>query len=93
MNTCTVCILDKQNVNGKYNFLPFEKCAEHQQYFMKIDNFVPFGRLQCGSVIIQLMTELDDSNNEISAQLCQNRLESKTTRLFLRPKCTYFENI
>ena len=24
------------------NFLPFEKCAEHYQYLMKLDSFVPF---------------------------------------------------
>ena len=29
---------------------------------MKLDNFVPFGRLQSGTVIIQWMTELDVSN-------------------------------
>ena len=29
---------------------------------MKQDNFVPFGRPQYGTVIIQLMTELDVSN-------------------------------
>ena len=29
---------------------------------MKLDNFVPFGRPQFGTVIIQLMTELDVSN-------------------------------
>ena len=30
---------------------------------MKLDNFGPFGRTQSGTVIIQLMTELDVSNN------------------------------
>ena len=45
-----------QNFSGKYNFLPFEKCAEHKQYFMKLDHFVTFGRPQSGLVIIQLMT-------------------------------------
>ena len=30
---------------------------------MKSDNFVLFGRPQSGTVIIQLMTELDVSNN------------------------------
>ena len=29
---------------------------------MKLDNFVPFGRPQSATVIIQLMTELDVSN-------------------------------
>ena len=29
---------------------------------MKLDDFVPFGRPQSGTVIIQLMTELDVSN-------------------------------
>ena len=30
---------------------------------MEINNFVPFGRPQSGTVIIQMMTELDVSNN------------------------------
>ena len=30
---------------------------------MKLDNFAPFGRPQPGTVIIQLMAELDVSNN------------------------------
>ena len=30
---------------------------------MKLDNFVPFGRPQSGTVITQLMTELDFPNN------------------------------
>ena len=30
---------------------------------MKLDNFVPFGRLQSGTVIIQLMAAFDASNN------------------------------
>ena len=65
---------------------------------MKLDNFVPFGRPQSGTVIIQLMTELDVSNNYISEQQYQNRLESKAMRYFFKiknhmSKCTYFENI
>ena len=52
---------------------------------MKQDKFVPFGRPQAGTVIIQLMTELDVSNN---------RLESKPVCYFFRVKtachiCTY----
>ena len=36
---------------------------------MKLDNFVPFnGRPQPGTVIIQLMTELDVSDNVILEQ-------------------------
>ena len=30
---------------------------------MKLDNVVPFGRPKAGTVIIQLMTELDTSQN------------------------------
>ena len=52
-----------QNFSGKYNILPFEKCAEHSQLFMKLDHFDLFGRPQSGTVIIQLMTELNVSNN------------------------------
>ena len=31
---------------------------------MKLETFVPFGRPQAGTVIIQLMTELDVSNSK-----------------------------
>ena len=44
---------------------------------MKLYNFVPFGRQQSGTVIIQLMTELDVSNDLITGQQYQTRLESK----------------
>ena len=37
--------------------------SKSEQEFMKLDNFVPFGMPQSGTVIIQLMTELDVSNN------------------------------
>ena len=47
---------------------------------MKLDDFVPFGRPQSGTVIIQLMTELDISNNLIPEQQYLNRLESKAVR-------------
>ena len=47
---------------------------------MKLDNFVPFGRPQSATVIIQLMTELDVSNNLIPEQQYLNRLESKAVR-------------
>ena len=50
---------------------------------MKLDNFVPFGRPQSGKVIIQLMTELDVSNNWIPQHQYLNRLESKAVRYFL----------
>ena len=35
---------------------------------MKLDNFVPFGRPQSGTVIMQLMAELDVSNYLILEQ-------------------------
>ena len=63
VNTCTVCILENAKFQRKNNILPFEKCAEHYQLFMKLDNFELFGRLHSGTVIIQLMAELDVSNN------------------------------
>ena len=47
---------------------------------MKLDTFVPFGRPQSGTVIIQLMTELNVSNNLIPEQQYPNRLESKAVR-------------
>ena len=55
---------------------------------MKLDNFVPFGRPQSGTVIIQLITELDVSNNYILEQQYQNRLESKAMRYFFQLKIT-----
>ena len=51
---------------------------------MESDNFVPFGRPQSGTVIIQYMTKLDVSNNSIPEQQFQSHLESKAMRLFLR---------
>ena len=64
---------------------------------MKLDNFVSFSRPQSGSVIIQLMTELDVSNNEILEQQYQIRLERKAMRFSTTKnrmsQCTYFENI
>ena len=57
---------------------------------MKLDNFVPFGRPQSGTVIIQLMTKLDVSNNYVpKEQLYQNRLESKAMHYFFRLKIAY----
>ena len=47
---------------------------------MKSDNFVRFGRPQSCTVIIQLMTEFDVSNNKIPEQQYQNRLESEAMR-------------
>ena len=44
---------------------------------MKLNNFIPFGRPQSGTIIIQLMIELDVSNNLIPEQQYLNRLESK----------------
>ena len=44
---------------------------------MQLDDFVPFGRPHSGTVIIQLMTELDVSDNLIPEQQYQNGLESK----------------
>ena len=51
-----------QNFSGKYNFLSLEKCAKILKKFRKLDNFVPFGRPQSGTVIRQLMYEFDVSN-------------------------------
>ena len=55
---------------------------------MKLDNFVPFDRPQSGTFIIQLMTELEVSNNLIQEQQYQNRLERKAMRSFFRLKIT-----
>ena len=53
---------------------------------MKLDNFVLFCRPQSGTVIIQLMTELDVSYNSIPEQQYLNRLESKAVCYFFRLK-------
>ena len=71
VNTWTVCILEKQTFNGIGNFLPFDKCAEHEQFLLKLDNFVPCGRLPFGKVVIQIMTEFVVSNNQIPGQQYQ----------------------
>ena len=47
-----------------------------------LDIFVPFDRPQSGKGVIQLMTELDVSNNLIPEQQYQNRRESKGMRYF-----------
>ena len=47
---------------------------------MKLATFVPFGNPQSGSVIIQLMTKLDVSNNLIPEQQYQSRLENRAMR-------------
>ena len=65
---------------------------------MKLDNFVPFGRPPSGSVIIQLMIELDVSNNEIPGQQYQKTFTKQGNTLIFTTKnhmsqCTYFENI
>ena len=45
---------------------------------------VPFGRPQSGTVIIQLMTELDVSDNYISTGTAKpNRLESKASHVMM----------
>ena len=49
---------------------------------MKLAPFVPFGRPQSGTDILQLMTELDVPDNKIPEQQYQNRLESKAMRYF-----------
>ena len=48
---------------------------------MKLDRFVSFSRPQSGSLIIQLINELDVSNDYIPEQQNQNTLESKAMRL------------
>ena len=47
---------------------------------MKLDNFVPFGKPQSATVIIQLMTELDVSNIAIPKQY---RKQSNALYFFL----------
>ena len=49
---------------------------------MKLDIFVPFVRPQSGTDIIQLMTELDVSNNLILEQQYKTCLESKAKHYF-----------
>ena len=65
--------------------------------FKKLDNFVPFGRPQYGTVIIQLMTELDVSKlntgtaiPKLSRKQCNALFFSTKNRM---SQCTYFENI
>ena len=53
---------------------------------MKLDKFVPFCRPQSGTVIIQLMTELEFSNNLIPVQQYLNRLKSKAACYFFDQK-------
>ena len=39
MNTCTVCILEKQNVHKIQNVLLLKKCAERKNHLIKLDKF------------------------------------------------------
>ena len=83
----------KQNVNEIHVFLPFEKCAERLQYFIELNDFVPFCRPSYGKVIMQAMIEFGNSDSVIPEQQYKHRLEYKGKRLFLPLKCMYFENI
>ena len=63
---------------------------------MKLDNFVPFGRPQSGTVIIQLVIELDVSNNYRNSNT--TTVEKAKQCAFFKSKNsmsqgTYFENI
>ena len=40
VNARTDCIQEKQNNHGIFNVLPFEKCAEHKQYYTELDHLV-----------------------------------------------------
>ena len=51
---------------------------------MKLDNFVPYGRQQSGTVIIEFTTKLDVSDKYILEQQYHSRLENKAMHLFLR---------
>ena len=53
---------------------------------MKLENFVPYGRQQSGTVIIEFTTKLDVSDKYILEQQYHNRLENKAMHLFLRLK-------
>ena len=57
----------QHNFHGKVNILHFEKLAEHQHYFMKLDNSVQFGRTSSRKFITQVMIEFV-SNNKIPRQ-------------------------
>ena len=61
--TCAVCILEKAKFHRIDNFLTFEKYAEHLQYLIKLDNFVPFGRPPSDKGIIQVMTKFFVTNH------------------------------
>ena len=89
MNTCTVCILEKQNVNEIHNILPFEKCAGRLQYFIELNNFVPFCRLTYVQVIMKAMVEFVNSNSVIPEQQYKHRLQYKGKRLFLQLKIAF----
>ena len=65
---------------------------------MKLDNFVPFGRPQSGTVIIQLATELDVSNNKKTGTAIPKPFRKQSNALIFSTKnrksqCTYFDNI
>ena len=60
---------------------------------MKLDNFVPFGRPQSGTIILQLMTELDVSYNLIPEQQYQAKQCGFFSSKSRMSQSTYFENL
>ena len=50
-----------QNVHEIHTFLSFEKCAEYEHYFIKLDNFGPFCGPSYGEVIILATNTFVDS--------------------------------
>ena len=60
---------------------------------MKLDNSVPFGRPQSGTVIIQLMTELDVSDTAIPNPFRKQSNAPSFTSKNEMSQFTYLENI
>ena len=65
---------------------------------MKLYNFIPFGKPQSGTVIIQLMTELDVSNKKKTGTAIPKSFRKQSNAPILRSlnrmsQCTCFENI
>ena len=64
---------------------------------MKLATFVPFGRAQSGTDIIQLMTELDVSKINTGTAIPKPSRKQSNALFFSTEnrmsQCTYFENI
>ena len=67
-------------------FYLLKSVQDVNNYFIELNNCVPFCRPSYGKVIMQAMIECVNSNSVIPEQQYNHRLENKGKRLFLHLK-------